>query len=187
MYGAYYTDDQPVSMKALLPSSFYGTTVSGHPTILVYLPASTAEQAIFSLKDEEKNLVYQMTIPISGNAGIVSIQLPETAPALEVDKSYQWYVALQLDASLSPNSPFVDGWIKRITPDAKLSEALTGKSPMEQSSILAANGVWYDTAGILARLKMNSATDEGIAKEWKELLDSVQLSDLLSASIVAAN
>jgi len=179
--------DQPVSMMALLPQSFYGTTLSGHPTILVYLPASEAREAVFSLKDEAKNLHYQMTLPVSGEAGIVVVQLPNTAPALEVNKNYQWYVALKVDGNLSPNSPFVDGWIQRITPDAALANALEGKSPVQRASILAAKGVWYDSASILAVLKGIDPTDAVVTREWTELLDSVQLSQLTNTPVLRAS
>ncbi|TYQ31342.1 DUF928 domain-containing protein [Pseudanabaena sp. UWO310] len=182
-YGSYLIGDRPVFMAAVLPQTFYGTTLSAHPAILVYLPASAAQEAVFSLKDESKQTIYQMSVPVSGKAGIVAIQLPENAPALEVDKNYQWFFALKLEGNLTPNSPFVDGWIKRITPSADLAKSLEGKTSLQQSSILAANGVWYDSASILSSLRTAQPNDQLLAKEWKELLDSVQLSQLTSLAI----
>ncbi|WP_103668506.1 DUF928 domain-containing protein [Pseudanabaena sp. BC1403] len=182
-YGSYLSGDRPVFMAALLPQTFYGTTLSAHPTVLVYLPASSAQEAVFSLKDESKQMVYQMTVPVSGKEGIVSIQLPENAPALEVGKNYQWFFALKLEGSLNPNSPFVDGWIKRITPSADLAKALEGKTSLQKSSILATNGVWYDSASILSSLRTAQPNDQLLAKEWKELLESVQLPLLTSMAI----
>ncbi|NJM99623.1 MAG: DUF928 domain-containing protein, partial [Phormidesmis sp. RL_2_1] len=40
------------SMLAVMPESFYGTTLEARPTILVYVPASTADTAVFSLKQK---------------------------------------------------------------------------------------------------------------------------------------
>jgi hypothetical protein len=170
-------------MLAVLPNSFYGTTLAGHPTILVYLPASTAREVVFSLKDEAKNLHYHTTLPISGESGIVTIKMPENAPPLEVGKNYQWYVALKLDGALSPKTPFVDGWIKRIAPQANLEKALAGKSALQQADILAAKGVWYDCSAILAALILANPTDETVIKEWQELLTSVQLPQLTTSPL----
>ena len=179
-YGSYLIGDRHVFMSALLPQTFYGTTLSAHPTVLVYLPASSAQEAVFSLKDESKQMVYQMSVPVSGKSGIVAIQLPENSPALEVGKNYQWFFALKLEGNLTPSSPFVDGWIKRITPSADLAKALEGKTALQQSSILAAKGVWYDSASILSSLRTAEPNDQLLAKEWKELMESVELPLLTS-------
>ncbi len=167
-------------MLAVLPESFYGTTLSSHPTILVYVPASPAAEAVFSLKDEDENLHYQMTLPVSGEAGIIAIRVPEDAPALEVGKNYQWFFALKLDGNLSPNAPFVDGWVQRIEPSAELMRALEGQTPVEQSSILAENGVWYDCASMLVDLQINQPSNNAIAAAWAELLESVDLLHLVT-------
>ena len=79
------------SMMAVMPESFYGTTLEARPTILVYVPASNANEAVFSLKDETRELVHQMTVAVPQNGGIVAIELPEAAPELAVNANYQWY------------------------------------------------------------------------------------------------
>lgn len=162
------------AMLALTPDSFYGTTLSERPTILVYLPASEAKVAIFSLKDEDQNLLYQTNLVAPTTGGVVAIQLPEEAPALEVGKNYQWFVTLQLEDQLTPGSPFVDAWIKRIEPTDALAQALDNATPLEQAEALAANGVWYDTAAILAQLQTDGA-EADLASQWAELLSSVGL------------
>ncbi|MBE9181162.1 DUF928 domain-containing protein [Oculatella sp. LEGE 06141] len=176
---------QPLAMMALTPESFYGTTLSAHPTILTYLPASNAQEAIFSLKDEEKNLHYRMVIPVSGQAGIITVQLPEDAPPLEVGKDYQWYITLKLDGNLTPGSPFVDGWIQRIEPDAALAQALAQGTALEDAAVLAERGIWYDTAAIFAELRREQPTSEAIAQEWEELLNSVGLTEMVAAPMTA--
>ncbi len=172
------------AMVAVLPENFYGTTLSSHPMILVYVPESPGGEGIFSLKDEDKTLLYTTSIPVSGKGGILAIQLPEDAPELEVGKLYQWYFALKLDQGLSPNTPFVDGLVKRIAPSSELARSLEGKTRLQQSSILAENGVWYDCAAILAALQVVDPTNSELVAEWTELLDSVNLSKLTKASLI---
>jgi tetratricopeptide (TPR) repeat protein len=185
VYGAYQAPaSAPVSMLALTPASFYGTTLSERPSFLVYLPLSGAEQAVFSLKDEKENLIYQMAIPTTGQAEVMVIQLPEQAPALEVNKNYQWYVALKVDGTLSPGTPFVDVWIKRIEPTAEQAAALANGANLEVASQLADQGVWYDSVGMLATLRLDQPVDPSLQSDWSELLGSVGLSDVSDVRLI---
>jgi Domain of Unknown Function (DUF928) len=189
LYGdvAVSASEQIVSMIALTPSSFYGTTLSERPTILVYLPASNAQEAIFSLKDASENMVDQLVIPISGEAGTIAIQLPADAPALEIGQNYHWYVALKLDSRLSPSSPYVDAWIKRIELTADLANALKEGNTLENSSTLAENGIWYDSVALLATLRATQPDEEALNSEWQELLTSVGLMDIAIAPLNVSN
>ncbi|MEM9088498.1 MAG: DUF928 domain-containing protein [Cyanobacteria bacterium P01_F01_bin.53] len=171
------------SMLAITPDSFYGTTLEARPTILVYVPASDASEAIFSLKDEAKALVYQMSVVTPSNGGVVAIEMPADAPELAIDENYQWYVALKLDDVLSPASPFVDGWVKRIAPTSALATALAEGSGLSDIEALGANGIWYDTASQLASLQVGQA-DEAIAGHWFELLEAVGLADVADVPVV---
>jgi Domain of Unknown Function (DUF928) len=165
-------------MLAVTPQSFYGTTLAAHPTILVYVPSSNAQDAVFSLKDEAGNTLYQTLVAVPDGAGVVAIQLPEAAPALEADKNYQWFFALMIDGTLSPSTPYVDAWIKRIQPDAALAQALQQGDAHKQADILAAKGVWYDSVAMLADLRMVQPADATLTADWHELLDSVGLGEV---------
>ena len=171
------------SMLALMPESFYGTTLEARPTILVYVPASYAQEGVFSLKDEAKNLVYQMTVPVSSEGGVMAVTLPESAPALEVGQNYQWFFALKLDGALTPASPFVDGWVQRVAPSREQSLAFAQTDPITRIAALGAQGIWYDTAAELAALQADQS-DDLIAGHWQELLESVGLADVAAAPMV---
>ncbi|MEO1634173.1 MAG: DUF928 domain-containing protein [Cyanobacteria bacterium J06631_9] len=171
------------SMMAVMPESFYGTTLEARPTILVYVPASDANEAVFSLKDEARELIYQMTVAVPQNGGIVAVELPEAAPELAVNANYQWYLAMMLDGALSPASPFVDGWVKRIEPTETLANSLSEGEGLSDVAALGANGVWYDTVAQLAELQQVQSSDE-IAGHWYELLESVGLSEVATAPLV---
>jgi Domain of Unknown Function (DUF928) len=177
-------DYSTVAMLGLMPQNFYGTTISGHPTILVYLPTSGAQEAVFSLKDEERNLRYYVTVPISGQAGVYTFQLPIDTPALEVNTNYQWFVALKREGSLTPGSPFVDGWIKRIEASPQLATSLAQGDVLKQAQAFGAAGVWYDTVASLAALRQQQPDSEAIASHWNELLTSVGLQEISTAPLL---
>ncbi|MBH8576017.1 DUF928 domain-containing protein [Nostocaceae cyanobacterium CENA369] len=188
--GTYYLNASPATagpaaLIALLPQSFYGTTVSERPTILVYLPASNAEEAMFSLKDEAGKMQYQMTIPVIGKHGVIAVKLPAKAPALAVGKNYQWFLALKIDGQLSPSTPYVDGWIQRIQPSGELATAMQHKDALQRATALGKNGVWYDCVATLAAVYTDQPTN-AIAKQWEELLSSVSLNEIVKVPLVAS-
>ncbi len=168
----------PANLMALVPQEFTGNTLSSHPTFMVYLPESNAEEAIFSLKDEAGNLVYQTVLPISGEAGVAKVQLPSSVPALEIGKNYQWLTALVVDGRLTPSTPYVDGWIQRVATTPEFAKALGQSDAIARAQSLANLGIWYDTATTLVELRETKPDDEASLKNWQELLTSVGLKDI---------
>ncbi len=174
----------PAALMALIPQEFFGTTLSDRPSILVYLPESNAEEAVFSLKDETGQLIYQTVLLLSGEAGVVRVQLPASVPPLTIGKNYQWLTALKLDGRLSPSTPYVDGWIQRITPTPEMAEALKKTDPIARAEALAHAGIWYDSAATLAELREQKPDQEASLKNWQELLTSVGLESIQSAPML---
>ncbi|MBD6616732.1 DUF928 domain-containing protein [Komarekiella sp. 'clone 1'] len=195
--GTYYLNPSavaatgPAALIALLPQSFYGTTVSERPTVMVYIPASNAQEAIFSLKDETGKTQHQMNIQVAGKIGAMSttgfayaIKLPADAPALAVGKNYQWFLALKINGELSPSTPYVDGWIQRIQPSAELAKAMQQQDALKRATAFGKHGVWYDCIAILAALYAEQPNNATLVKQWEELLTSVSLKEIATAPLV---
>jgi hypothetical protein len=180
------TSNGPAALVAMLPQSYSGTTVAAHPTIMVYLPDSTANTAVFSLKDESGTMVYQQQLAVSGKAGLVMIALPANAPALTLNQNYQWYMALQVDGELNPSTPYVDGWIQRIAPSTALAAALQQPDQLKRAELLGNNGIWYDCVAELAALRASQPNQPELAKQWTELLESVGLQDVSQVPLVSS-
>ncbi|MEA5596591.1 DUF928 domain-containing protein [Rivularia sp. UHCC 0363] len=176
--------EQPAAILALLPQTYFGTTVSQRAEILVYLPDSEAREGVFSLKDAQGNTLHQMTVPVSGQGGVISIKVPTD---LQLEKNYQWFLALKIDGELSPRTPYVDGWIKRIQPSAEITMAMQQKDLLKLATALGKNGVWYDCVATLAKLRANQPKDANLDKQWSELLESVGLQQIEKAPLVALN
>jgi Domain of Unknown Function (DUF928) len=180
------TSAGPAALVALLPQGFNGTTIAAHPTIMVYVPDSTANTAVFSLKDEVGNMVYQQQLAVSGKAGLVAIALPTNVPALTMNQNYQWYMALQVDGELNPSTPYVDGWIQRVAAAPAVTTAMQQADVLKQAEVLGANGVWYDCVAKLAGLRAQSPNRPDLDQHWVELLESVGLQDVSQVPLVAA-
>ncbi len=172
----------PVSMTALLPASQKGLTLESHPTLFVYIPATQkAAQLYFALRDETGKGLYQTWIPLSQTAGIVSIHLPDTAPALEVGQTYHWSVGLDCQPAQT-DMPSVTGSIHRIAPADTLTDRAEEPS-LQQAAAYARAGIWYDTLDRLVQLRTAQPDNASIATEWTSLLSSVGLTEIATQPI----
>lgn len=163
------------SVKALLPESHYGLTAVERPTIVAYLPETTATEVFFSLKDEAKQLHFAASVPISGKAGLFSFQLPEQAPALEPGKHYQWFLAVKCDGELRPSSPFVDGWVQRVIPGSSVATIVAQPPSIAQAISLGKAGLWYDTVATLTQLRQQQPQNSEITQSWRRFLGRTAL------------
>lgn len=169
---------------ALIPATDTELTTEAHPTVFVYIPNSTAQKAEFSLWDENDNGLYQTTISLPNQSGIVSFKLPEDAPPLAVDKRYKWSIAAICDPNQRSRDVVVEGWIKRTQLNSALTQQLTSVDPLQQAKLYAQNKVWYEALATLAQLRRSRPSDSSIAVEWQQLLQSVGLKDVVQAPLV---
>jgi hypothetical protein len=179
------TASEKAAVTPVLPSnSRIGLTLKEHPTILVYIPQTTAKKALFSLQDEQSKNHYQTAINLPKKPGVVAIKVPESLPAIKTGKKYQWSLAMICSAQLEPDSPLVTGWIERIQPPVSLKNHRHSSPSLEVVSHLAHNGVWYDTASELARLKKAQPHNSTVKVSWQQLLHSVGLSAIANEPLI---
>lgn len=154
-----------------------GLTVRPHPTLLAYVPPSSASTAFFSLKDENGRIHYQTTVPLS-KGGVVKITIPQSARPLALGKQYSWGLAVLCSGELGPNSPFVTSWIQRVPPSAQMAAHLSQSASIEQATLYGTQGIWYDTLATLFTLKQQQPGDVNLRSTWRDLLSAVGLSEV---------
>ncbi|MEL7036623.1 MAG: DUF928 domain-containing protein [Cyanobacteria bacterium J06592_8] len=164
-----------------ISSNSTGLTTQATPTFYFFVPAIAGQQAVFSLKDENHQDIYQTRIPLSGKVGIVSVKLPADVPPLEISKSYRWSFGIVCQAQ-SPQQQsgvvFVTGEIRRVEVDTTLTHQLQQITPLEQAALYAENGIWFDSMEIIANLRKTQPNDITLDQKWEELLNSVNLGDI---------
>lgn len=165
----------------LLPISEQALTAASHPTVLAYLPQTSANKALFSWRDENNNEHYQTILPINNQGGVISLSLPEIAPPLEIGTNYQWALAIMCDGQLHPDAPIIEGQIRRTALDAAIRDRLKTASPLEAAIIYGKAGIWYETVATLAQLKTAEPQNQNLASNWQDLLTSVGLEKISQA------
>jgi hypothetical protein len=158
----------------LLPPAKYGRTMAARPTMLVYVPPTqNPHKVFFSVQDENRQNLYQTTLELSGEGGIIRITLPESAPELEVGKTYAWFFAPVPSAGfLRPDNYGVVGWVKRVEPTVEMAAA---SNAIERATAYGASGVWYDTLNLMAAAQQAQPNNPTLASEWQDLLEQVGL------------
>lgn len=179
-------NNQPLTL--LVPPNKVALTVAERPIFLVYFPKTVAKQAELSLRDEQGKGIYQATFNLSDTPGILNIQLPETAPALEIGQKYQWSIAMICYPDDRLRDQVVDAWIQRTELPASLNQQLEAASIPEKVSLYAQNGIWYDTISTLAEFASQPDNSTVAANAWQQLLtsESVKLEQLLGIPLIQA-
>lgn len=175
---------QDLPFTPLLPTDSPSLTMESHPTLLVYIPETSATTALLSVRDANEDYDYQTEVSISDSPGIFSLSLPNDAPGLTINHEYQWSLILMCDSKLRPDSPVVKGDVMRVASDSYLTDKLAQADLLESASLYGTAGLWYDAVSSLAKLKCMNPKDQSITSSWEELLDSVGLNNVAKAEFV---
>jgi hypothetical protein len=176
------TVSQPFTL--LLPDTNYGLTTASHPTLLVNIPTTSAQSVFLALETENGEEVYQTILPIGTQSGIASLDLPPEAPALETGKNYKWSIALMCDRKLRPDSPIVQGYVKRVEAESALAKQLENATPIEMAALYGQAGIWYETVATLAKLRQAEPDNQQLVTAWNNLLNSVGLKEVANAELM---
>jgi len=173
-------------LTLLLPESGFGLTVNDRPTLMAYIPPTSASTVEFSIRDDEENYTYRTNIPIDGGGGVVSISLPANLPPLEAGKDYMWSVAMVCVPGDRLQDAVAQGFIRRVEADSNLMSQLANAEPLAQADVYGKAGIWFESLNTLAELRKAQPTDPKLAASWQELLQSeaVKLDAIADADLI---
>ncbi|NJL86344.1 MAG: DUF928 domain-containing protein [Leptolyngbyaceae cyanobacterium SM1_1_3] len=160
-------------------------TASAYPVVLAYIPQLTGptEAQLTVQTGDFSTQLADISFNLSGQAGIVAIQMPRSMPALEIETPYVWQLAVQCDTADDSRSDdlVVESWIER----EALDTAATG-TLQEQAAFYAAEGIWQETASTLAQLRYQFPGDASIGRDWAALMNDVGLAEFAATPVVQA-
>lgn len=165
-------------LTALIPSSNVGLTFSEHPTFFFYVPKTSATTAEFKLDRGENQQIARIVVPLKDTPGVYRVTLPKTAAPLELDKPYFWAFSIACEQGGGANDPLVRGRVQRVQPSADLTNKLKAGSALDQVSIYASAGIWYEAMTALADLRQTQPNDQKVLTAWETLLGSVDLKSI---------
>ncbi|MDB9315848.1 DUF928 domain-containing protein [Spirulina sp. CS-785/01] len=182
-----------LSVTPLVPQTHkFGVTLESNPSLYVYAPGLLDPElnrfVVVELMNADHKMVYRTEIEVSGNAGILRLQLPETHPEtgdklLETEENYYWTVSV-LD-SYDEIMGTAQGWIRQVPTPSDLASQLAEVPPHNKARLLAEKGIWYDALDQLAQAYADNPNDSQVQADWVKLLKAADLSDFSQAMIMS--
>lgn len=175
-----------IDLTALVPENKIGRTVAEYPQFYFYLPETEAPLAEFVLQDEQGKQIYQTTLKINNSSGVTGVSLPvnQNVSPLQTGKKYRWSVALICNTDDRSGDAIATGIVRRVELSADIRSQLEKASPRQKAVIYAQNGIWQDALSTLAAARRANPNDPELTADWKILLDSVKLSEIVTKPIV---
>jgi hypothetical protein len=159
-------------------TSVWGKTISAYPTFWFFIPATQPSTKIeFSIQDREED-IYRVNIPFSPQPGIIGIKIPTTQKPLQLDRNYHWTLKAKIcDGTATVNRVHVDGWITKV----ELPKIIFQPN---SSELYINNGIWYDAVTSLAQQRLQQPNDARISQNWRDLLESVNLTEVANQPLI---
>ena len=157
-------------LKALVPSSHAGKTISGHPSFWVYLPSSDEqiERIEFILQNEAREDVWRSQLKADRGVGYKKFSLPKTASPLKVGQWYRWYVKIYCQ-SHTASTQYVQSWVQRMPLTSQLYLELQQQSQLAHKTF-GHHGVWYDTVDRLIQEYQRNPSNLTLEQDWQNLI-----------------
>lgn len=169
-------------LMPLTPIDAFGTTADSQPVFFWYVPASGAQVGEFTLLDQQDRPIYQTTVTLPENPGLVGVRLPDAVP-LQLEQDYYWQFSLICDAEVPSRNPFVEGVIQRVELNDSLKRQIAMAAPGDRANLYANAGIWYEALSTLANSRCTQPNDAILTSRWSRLLKSVDLGEYATASI----
>ena len=174
-------------LVALVPATpdgmpFVEKTIRDRPSFWFYIPffSTFDREAEFIIIDENEKDVYNARFVLTQPPGIVRLELLNTTPALQVGKRYRWVFSVRCNPSNRSGDASVNGWIERVAAESTLERQLQATSGLDQISIYAESGLWYETLTTLAELHQAKPQSPILKSVWQETLREFGLDSLSS-------
>ncbi len=172
----------------------FSLTLQDRPSFFWHVkPQTTDSTASFLLverdstapQDQQVRLMYEAELDLPSSPGIVRLDLPEAAPALQPDRQYEWFLSFNCDPISLDSQVHLSGWIELMTPSTSLSQQLSRATLAEQARLLADLGIWQDALMTQIRLRETSPNSVQVEDNWRTFLHSVGLGELATAPLLS--
>jgi hypothetical protein len=137
--------DNLVYLTPLVSEEILPQTTQARPSFAWYLhnPKDKAITLEFALIDPGIAKPFYRTTLKTDTKGLISFQMPSSAPELQKDKAYRWTLIVVNDPKRTGLNQRLKGGILRVDRPSSIPE-LTAKAPIDQTIAYAEAGIWYD-------------------------------------------
>ncbi|HLO89204.1 MAG TPA: DUF928 domain-containing protein [Nostocaceae cyanobacterium] len=184
-------------MTALVPKKQIGLTDANSITFLVYVPenrysSNQKYSAELSLLDNQDNLIYQNRFKLTGNPGIIALELPfnkikssNNVDLVELNKLYQWEFTVICDDIDYSSNPSAGGFFKKVKFERNYGPFVNAPPlPIYWVGLNFSYGFWYQGISSLVSAKDRYPKNKELTEEWIEVLKEEGLEHLAKAKLI---
>ncbi|EAZ92659.1 DUF928 domain-containing protein [Crocosphaera chwakensis] len=168
----------PQELVALIPANLQSKTTSTSPTLYFSVPAITANTEIeFVLRGPQDELVKKQTFSGKGQAGIMSLKLPNgpRVSSPNGENTYHWYLSVICNQGDRADDVVVEGLLQPVTLESNLAEEIETASLEDRFKLYQSYDLWHERLDTLANMKRSQPQNTQLAQKLGELLESVEL------------
>lgn len=170
------TQSTSITLHLLVPSDHIAQTVSTHPTFLWYVSKTSTPMRFTLVEPRVSKPIVDRYVQVK-KAGIVKLEMPSDAPALEVGKEYRWTVSAICNPYRPSENVYARAWIVRVQKPIELEQKLATLST-ERAQIYAQSGIWYDAIATLYDTYSANPREPSTSEYFFALLNQIGLSHL---------
>ncbi len=164
---------KPIAAIAPLKSN-WGETIAARPTLWFYQPYQ-GEAIELSLIDETtQTAAFKQRYKSNNKSGIIPLKIPETASALKINQIYRWQINFICNGK-TQQAYSVAGTIVRRDVSQNLNYRLKQAKPENRITILANQGLWFDTVNEMALMMRSAPKDPIVRNNWRSLLSQPEV------------
>ncbi|MDZ8186613.1 MAG: DUF928 domain-containing protein [Nostoc sp. ChiSLP02] len=159
----------------------WAQTTLERPSWFFYVPytKNVAYAVEFVLQDNtDSTEIYRTTIAPPDKPGVIRVSLPNTVPALPVNKEYRWFFSINCDPEKNAPWTYVEGVIQRVNLNQSTAKELENADPLKRYAIYAQKGLVYEALATLAELQQKNPKDTAVQTQWQNLVTSIRLDDV---------
>jgi hypothetical protein len=164
---------------SVLAPDHVGLTTKARPTLYWYVSQTPTVPIELTLVDERKpDPVLEVRLPAVDRGGIHAVDLGKHGVDLDPGVTYDWSVALVVDAQQRSKDVVTTGAVKRVELPPATAAKLAAASPEQAAYLYAEAGVWYDAYAAIAARRAAAPADAKLEAEQAALLEQVGLGDV---------
>ncbi len=159
---------KPIAAMAPLKSN-WGETIADRPTLWFYQPYQGDSIELSFIDETTQTATFKQIYPSNSSPGIIPLKIPTTAPALKINQIYRWQINFICN-SKTQQAYSVSGTIVRREVSQNLNYRLKRAKPENRITILANQGLWFDTVNEMALMMRSVPKDPIVRQNWRSLL-----------------
>jgi hypothetical protein len=164
--GCGITEKAIPALIALHPDEGEGLTISGRPTLWLYVPQGFSPNEVQLSIGDSRNPIYQKTLPKLKTGGVVGLRLPDNMELMQPNERIEW----QLRLSCNTQTDLTRGTIRRVLLERTQQQAFQQLPIEDKLEFYAEQGLWYETLTMIAERRRQDPRDTRFQAIWETLM-----------------